>query len=103
MTTTTITAGSILNAVNALNNPDRTTFSRAEVAWLIRLAYRTGLHHGRRHDLADWLEGWAEHHPDPPTRADRIAAETGPPRPGDYPGGNGGVDWDTGQPIKARP
>lgn len=95
----TPTAGTTLNACAALTNPHRDTYTRAEVAWLLKLSYLSGLRDGRRFDLADWLYGFAEHHTDPPTREDRIAAEIAAAGPAKYPGGNRPVDWDTGQPL----
>lgn len=92
----TLQPGVTLAACHALTGPQE-LFTRAQVAYLIDLAYQTGLAHGRAYDEAQLLTGWLEHHTDPPTRADRIAAEVNRAGPATYRGGP--VDWDTGQPV----
>lgn len=91
-----IAAGITLNAAAAL--PRQQTFSRAQVAYLIELAYRTGLTARRAYDIGELHASWAEHHTDPPTRADRVAAEIAAAGPCRYLGGP--VDWDSGKPCQ---
>lgn len=63
------------------------TFSRAQVAYLIHLAYEAGRLHGYSEEVAETVGTWMEHAEPRKTRADRIAERladyerlSGPPR-----------------------
>jgi hypothetical protein len=67
-------AGATLNAVDALRHAD--TFTRAQVAHLIHLAYLSGGHARTALDIAE-LRALHHDQPDPRTiRAQRVAART---------------------------
>lgn len=70
-----ITAGSTLAAAEALSDPTRETFTRAQVAYLIDLAFRTGVQHRNTYDRAEMIGNWDTHTSPHRTRAQRIAAE----------------------------
>lgn len=106
-TTTRPTAGGILAATTAMQDPAR-TYSRAEVAYLMRLAYDSGRTARYVADLAETHAGWARNRDYLPTAAQRyaermaemaahgaqISAELGRPPGYEYRGG--AVDWETG-------
>lgn len=91
-------AGTTLAAAEALKHRRGRTWTDEQVAYLIELAYRTGLAKGRAYDTAELLATWSEKHVDPPTREDRIAAEMASYGPVKYHGGP--VDWETGRPLR---
>ncbi|WP_422744283.1 hypothetical protein ACN27B_08545 [Micromonospora sp. WMMD754] len=102
MTSTTPTAGGILNAAAALQDPTRQTFTRAEVAYLMRLAYDSGRTATYLGDLAQqhctWLDNATARRTYEQRIADELAdieAQYGPPR---Y--GGGPVDYETGRPMR---
>lgn len=110
MRATTPTAGGILNAVAAMQDPDR-TYTRAEVAYLMHLAYTAGRLHAAAEDHAETAACWAEFAQPVRTREQRVAArlaemdraaelkalrENRPYRI--HPGGP--VDWETGAPVR---
>ena len=70
-----ITAGVTLKAVDALNDPNVQHFTRAQVAYLIHLAFLTGAEHRRTHDRAEMLASWDIATSIEGTRAQRIAWE----------------------------
>lgn len=102
-------AGVILRAADALTGGQQ-TFSAAQVAVLLSLAYDAGRTAAYAEDIADRHAAWAAGHWRI-ARADRIAAELAdmdqaarvraardgrPYRP--HPGGP--VDWETGLPVR---
>jgi hypothetical protein len=93
---TALSPGTTLAALHAFDHQQ--TFTRKQVAYIIRLSYNLGLAHGHAYDIAELLATWAEQDR-PPTRDERIAAEVAAPGPPRYPGGNVPVDWDTGKPV----
>lgn len=102
MTSNTPTAGGILNAAAALQDPNRDTFTRAEVAYLMRLAYDSGRTATYLDDIARIHCTWADNAEPRRTYEQRVADELaqieqqyGPPR---Y--GGGPVDWETGRPVR---
>lgn len=97
---TTLTPGTTLAAVEAMQTQE--TFTRAQAAYLIALAYETGRRQRLAEGLAETTACWAEHPTPQQVReqrvADRLAAMerySGPPT---YQGGP--VDWDTGRPLR---
>ncbi|MFE7868818.1 hypothetical protein ACFUYE_00500 [Micromonospora humida] len=109
MTRTTPTAGGVLAAAAALQDPTRETYTREQVAYLMRLAYdsgRTATHLAdvARIHCASVDSGWTRK-----TYEQRVAEETAEmaahaaSQPwntwgGSYPGGP--VDWETGRPAR---
>ena len=61
MTSTTPTAGGILAAADALQDPTRQTFTREQVAYLLHLSYDSGRTAQVVGDLAELHAGWARH------------------------------------------
>lgn len=112
MTSTTPTAGGILAAADALQDPTRATFTREQVAYLMHLAYDAGRTATYLDDIARLHCTWADNADllrqtyeqrvaDEMAAMDaagqaRAAREGRPYRP--HPGGP--VDWETGQPIR---
>lgn len=93
------TPGMTLIAVAAMQRQE--TFSRAQVAYLIAVAYEVGRRHTLAEDLHETIACWDADATPIQTREKRIAARlaeyerlSGPPR---YHGGP--VDWETGQPV----
>lgn len=82
----TITAGGILAVTEAIRG-DQQNFRRDLVAYLVAVAYRSGLAHGHAYDVAELLATWDEKQQDPPTREDRIAAELASYGPAGFDGG----------------
>jgi hypothetical protein len=80
--TSTLSPGTTLAAVEAMRSQD--TFTRDQVAYLVHLAYTSGLATGHTRQVVELLDTWAERPATPlPDRAARIAAEVaaaGPPR-----------------------
>jgi hypothetical protein len=70
-----ISAGSTLAAVEALQDPKRETFTRAQVAYLIDLAFRTGVQHRNTYDRAEMIAEWNAHASPQSIRERRIAGE----------------------------
>jgi hypothetical protein len=66
----------------------RRTFTDDEVAYLIYLAFRSGIQHRATYAEGEMLASWAAHHDTPPTRAERIAAEVAAYGPVKYEGGD---------------
>lgn len=111
MTSTTPSAGGILAAADALQGPQR-TFTRAQVAYLMRLAYDSGRTATYVGDLAELHAGWARHPFQRVTADERyrermaemaaagaqINAELG--RPPGYRYDGGPVDWEAGRPLQ---
>jgi hypothetical protein len=111
MTSTTPSAGGILAAADALRGP-QTTFTRGQVAYLMRLAYDSGRTARYVEDIAELHAGWARHPAHRRTADDRyrermaqmeanaaqVNAELG--RPPGYVYRGGPVDWETGQPVR---
>ncbi|GIE79073.1 hypothetical protein Aph02nite_50230 [Actinoplanes philippinensis] len=103
-------AGTVLRAGEALLG-EQETFTREQVAYLIDLAFESGLRFRAAYAEGEMLASWARHHGAPPTRAERIAAELAAvdraarlraEREGRpyrvYRGGP--VDWETGAPVR---
>lgn len=111
MTSTTPSAGGILAASAALQDPTRDTFTRAEAAYLMHLAYLAGGTARRQGDIAEMTRTWATHPHQRTTAEQRYAermaqmaasaaqinAELGRPPGYEYHGGP--VDWETGRPL----
>jgi len=103
--------GTTLNAADALRSGQQ-SFTREQVAYLLHLAYRTGLHQNRSAGTAELVATWAAKHQRPPTRAERIAVEVAAMAaetarihkqrgwPVDYEYTGGPVDWDTGLALR---
>lgn len=85
--------GGVLAASRALRNPPE-TFTRAQVAYLIKLAYVTGQLHGLHETLADNTGAWTPSETPRQIRARRVAARLAEYGPSTYRGGP--VDWETG-------
>ncbi|MET7867957.1 hypothetical protein [Micromonospora taraxaci] len=100
MTSTTPTAGGILAAAAALQDPNRQTFTRAEVAYLMHLAYLSGGTARQQGDLNELLHTWATHPHRRLTAEQRVAERIAEmaAQGGDYRGGE--VDWETGSPVR---
>ena len=112
MTSKTPSAGGILAAADALQDPTRQTFTREQVAYLTRLFYDSGRTARYVGDLAELHAGWARHPLQRPTAEQRyqermaemaanaaqINAELG--RPPGYRYDGGPVDWETGRPLR---
>lgn len=100
MTSTTPTAGGILAAAAALQDPNRQTFTRAEVAYLMHLAYLSGGTAREQGDINELFHTWATHPHQRLTAEQRIAARLAEMAAagGDYRGGE--VDWETGRPVR---
>jgi hypothetical protein len=103
-------AGPVLSAAEALTG-EQETFTRAQVAHLISLAFESGIRFRATYAEGELLASWAAHHAAPPTRQERIAAELAAvdraarlraEREGRpyriYRGGP--VDWETGAPVR---
>lgn len=71
--TTSLTAGVTLNASDALIG-NQQTFTRAQVAYLISLAFQSGQTRAASDDIAEAVACWDEFAQPKQTRADRIAA-----------------------------
>ena len=111
MTSNTPSAGGILAAADALQGPQH-TFSREQVAYLMRLAYDSGRTAQYVGDLAELHADWARHPFQRVTAEQRyqermaemaacaaqINAELG--RPPGYRYDGGPVDWNTGRPLQ---
>ena len=100
MTSTTPTAGGILAAAAALQDPTRQTFNREQVAYLMHLAYDAGRTATYLDDIAELHAGWARNRDPQPTaeqRYEQRLAEMGG-RDCTYRGGP--VDWETGRPVR---
>lgn len=107
---TILTAGVTLNAVDAIRNRDQQHFTRAQVAYLIHLAYETGRTHAATEDMAEVVACWDEFAEARPTREQRVqrrldemaaGAERQAQRPKTYPTLD--VDWpDVVQPGSKR-
>lgn len=93
--TITLDPGTTLAATDALKHRRGQQWTDEQVAYLIALAYTSGLTDGHTRQVAELIATWAEHPTTPaPTRQDRIAAEVaaagparfagGLPRPQDY-------------------
>lgn len=110
MSTTQPTAGGILAATTAMQDPHR-TYDRDEVAYLMHLAYEAGRLHAAAEDHAEVAACWAEFAQPTPTREQRVAdrladmdrvarmqalRQDRPYRI--HPGGP--VDWATGRPVR---
>lgn len=107
-----MTAGTVLAAAEALRTRRGGTWTDAQVAVLIALAFDSGCTATAMDDLAETVGTWAEHPVPRKTRelrvaeriaamelhAARIAAELG--RPTGYTYAGGPVRWDTGQPAR---
>lgn len=103
-------AGTVLRAGEALL-AEQETFTREQVAYLLSLAFESGIRFRSTYAEGELLTSWAEHHVVPPTRAERVAAELAAveraarlraEREGRpyriYRGGP--VDWETGAPVR---
>lgn len=103
-------AGTVLRAIDALNG-GQGTFTRSQVAYLLHLAFESGIRYQGTFAEGEMLAGWTAHHDTPPSRKERIAAELATvdhrariraERQGRpyriHPGGP--VDWETGRPIR---
>ncbi|BEL09192.1 hypothetical protein Q0Z83_073830 [Actinoplanes sichuanensis] len=103
-------AGTVLRAGEALLG-DQEEFTREQVAYLVALAFESGIRFASTYAQGEMLASWAAHHVAPPTRQERIAAElaavdraarTRAEREGRpyrlYRGG--AVDWETGASIR---
>lgn len=107
----TLTAGVTLRAVEALETGQQ-TFTRAQVAYLLALAYDSGRTAAYREDLAEmhstwedrderrrtYLERIAERLESYATAGERINSRLGRPKGYTYRGGP--VDWNTGRPAR---
>jgi hypothetical protein len=96
----TPTAGGILAAAGALQDPTRQTFTRAEVAYLMRLAYDSGRTATYLDDIAELHATWArhpQHRVSGEQRYEQRLAEMGG-RTCTYHGGE--VDFETGRPVR---
>ncbi|MEU7677923.1 hypothetical protein AB0C42_24285 [Micromonospora taraxaci] len=110
MTSTTPSAGDILNAADTLQGPQQ-TFTREQVAELLQLAYDSGRTARYVADVAELHADWARHPQQRPTADERYAermalfaacaaqvnADLGRPPGYEYHGGP--VDWETGRPL----
>ena len=110
MTSTTPTAGGILAAAAALQDPARQTFNREQVAYLMHLAYDAGRTATYLDDIAELHAGWARNRDPQPTAEQRYlermaemdahaqarAAREGHPY---APYRGGAVDFETGRPL----
>lgn len=105
---TTPSAGGILAAADALRGPQQ-TYTREQVAYLLRLAYDSGRTATYLDDLAQWHCTWADRPFLRRTYEQRVADETADMAAraarqpwntlrGQHPGGP--VDWETGRPIR---
>lgn len=65
-------AGVILKAVEALQDQNTQHFTRAQVAYLIALAYQTGRAHAAGEDMAETVACWAEFAEPRKTRDQRV-------------------------------
>lgn len=103
-------AGTVLRAGEALLG-EQETFTREQVAYLVSLAFESGIRFASTHAQGEMLSSWAQHHAAPPTRAERIAAELAAADRGArlraeregrpyriYRGGP--VEWETGAPVR---
>lgn len=70
-----LTAGVTMKAVDALTDPNVQHFTRAQVAYLIHLAFLSGAEHRRAHDTAELLASWNVSMSIEETRAQRIGWE----------------------------
>ncbi|MDM4721136.1 hypothetical protein QTQ03_16585 [Micromonospora sp. WMMA1363] len=111
MTSTTPSAGGILAASAALQDPNRDTFSRAEVAYLMHLAYDSGRTATRVDDIAHTVCCWDDRPLLRRTYEQRVAGElTDMDRAARAQAGREGrpyrvhpggpVDFDTGRPVR---
>lgn len=112
MTSTTPSAGGILAAAAALQDPARQTYTREQVAYLMHLAYDAGRTARYVSDLAELHAGWARHPIQRVTAEERYqqrmaemaaaAAQTNAElgRPPGYRYDGGPVDWETGRPLR---
>jgi hypothetical protein len=113
MTRTIPSAGGVLTAVDALQDPARQTFTREQVAYLLRLAYDSGRTAAYVGDLAELHADWARHPLQQVTAVERYAdrmaefeiaamkvnAALG--RPPGYRYDGGPVDFETGRPLQS--
>lgn len=104
-------AGVTLAAADALNSGQQ-TYTRAQVAYLMRIAYDAGRTARQREDLAELHTVWddkawrrktheqiiAERLHDYAQAGERINTRLGRPAGYTHPGGP--VDWNTGRPIR---
>lgn len=67
-------AGITLNAADALADSNRQHFTRAQVAYLIALAYQSGRAHAAAEDMAETVACWLEFAQPAATREQRVAA-----------------------------
>jgi hypothetical protein len=91
--------GMTLAAVEAMGSQQ--TFTRAQVAYLVAVAYEVGRRHTLSEDLAETIACWDEHDTPRDVRARRVAARISAmtsSHASDYLGGP--VDWETGQPVR---
>jgi hypothetical protein len=93
--------GMTLIAVNAMQTQEQ--FSRAQVAYIVAVAYEIGRRHTLAEDLAETIGTWDAHATPSQVRDKRKAARlaeyerlAGPAR---YHGGP--VDWETGRPLRS--
>ncbi|MFG2165541.1 hypothetical protein [Micromonospora chersina] len=100
MTSTTPTAGGILAAAGALQDPTRQTFTRAEVAYLMRLAYDSGRTATYLEDVAELHATWARHPIHRPTAEQRYEQRLTEMGGRDVAYRGGPVDWETGRPVR---
>lgn len=66
------TVGVVLKAVEALQDQNTQHFTRAQVAYLIALAYQTGRAHAAGEDMAETVACWAEFAEPRKTRDQRV-------------------------------
>jgi hypothetical protein len=78
--------GTTLTAVDAIRDGQE-LFDRAQVTYLMHLAFGSGLFYGHSFDVADMLATWAAHGIEQPSRAERIAAEVAAAGPAKFAGG----------------
>ena len=69
----TITAGTTLMAAAALTDNNQQHFTRAQVAYLIALAYESGRAHAAAEDMAEVVACWHEFAKAAATREQRVA------------------------------
>ncbi|MFI5495280.1 hypothetical protein [Actinoplanes sp. NPDC051859] len=105
---TALEPGITLGAAEALRHRRGQSWSDAQVAYLVHLAYETGRLHGYSEDVAETVACWEEHAEPRRTRAARIASRVAEmteaaranhrrlDRPEGYEYTGGPVDWETG-------
>lgn len=109
-TNTSLSAGVTLRAADALRQGQE-TFTSAQVAYLVALAFESGRTAAAGEDLAETVACWVEHANPRRVRGDRVAArvaemEAAARRWAEQAGRQyrpyrgGPVDWETGQPVR---